>query len=175
MTTTPPSPVVIVPYSPAWPLAFQQLRQALLPLFDGVPIEIAHIGSTSVPSLAAKPVMDLLLGAPTLADIEARVGHITALDYEYRPLYEQAIPLRRYFVKNTADGLRVHLHGVEHGGRLWEEQLRFRDLLRADDARRCEYEALKRRLALLHAGDKAAYTREKGVYIQALLSATRSS
>ena len=75
------------------------------------------------------------------------------------------------FVKDIAGDLRIHLHGVEHGGRLWREHLRFRDLQSADDARRSEYEALKRRLAIAHAGDKAAYTVEKGAYIRSLLSA----
>jgi len=161
---------MLVPYSPAWPAGFQRLRRELLPVFAGVPVGIAHIGSTSVPGLAAKPVIDLLLGAPTLAEIDARVAAITALAYEYRPHYEHAIPQRRYFVKDAEDGLRVHLHGVERGGRLWRDHLRFRDLLRADDACRADYEALKRRLAILHAGDKAAYTRAKAPYIEALLS-----
>jgi GrpB-like predicted nucleotidyltransferase (UPF0157 family) len=161
---------MLVPYSHTWPLVFQDLRQALLPVFAGTPIEIMHIGSTSVPGLAAKPVIDLLLGAPTLAEIEARVADIVRLDYTYRPHYEAAIPQRRYFVKDIAGDLRIHLHGVEQGGRLWREHLRFRDLLRVDDARRSEYEALKRQLAIVHAGDKAAYTLEKGAYIRSLLS-----
>lgn len=161
---------MLVPYSPTGPLAFQDLRQELLPVFAGVPIEILHIGSTSVPGLAAKPVIDLLLGAPTLAEIEARVADIVNLDYTYRPHYEAAIPQRRYFVKDIAGDLRIHLHGVEHGGRLWREHLHVRDLLRTDDARRREYEALKRRLAAVHVGDKAAYTREKGAYIRSLLA-----
>lgn len=162
---------MLVPYSPTWPLIFQDLRQELLPAFTGVPIEILHIGSTAVPGLAAKPVIDLLLGAPTLATIEARIADLVQLDYTYRPHYEAAIPQRRYFVKDIAGDLRIHLHGVEHRGRLWREHLRFRDLLRADDARRCEYEELKRRLAITHAGDKTAYTLAKGAYIRSLLSA----
>lgn len=161
---------MLVPYSPTWPLVFENLRQELLPIFVDVPIQIMHIGSTSVPGLAAKPVIDLLLGAPTLAGIEARVADIVRLGYTYRPHYEAAIPQRRYFVKDIAGDLRIHLHGVEQGGRLWQEHLRFRDLLRADEARRSEYEALKRRLAIVHAGNKAAYTLEKGAYIRSLLS-----
>ncbi|KRD73477.1 GrpB family protein [Lysobacter sp. Root983] len=161
---------MLVPYSPTWPLVFQDLRQELLPAFAGVPIEIMHVGSTSVPGLAAKPVIDLLLGAPTLAKIEARIADIVSLGYTYRPHYEAAIPRRRYFVKDITGDPRIHLHCVEQGGRLWREHLHFRDLLRADDAHRSEYEALKRRLAIVHADDKAAYTLEKGVYIRSLLS-----
>jgi GrpB-like predicted nucleotidyltransferase (UPF0157 family) len=164
--------IVIAAYSPAWPPCFRRLRRELLPVFAGVPARIVHIGSTSVPGLAAKPVIDLLLGTPTLADIESRVADITALGYAYRPHYAHAIPERRYFVKDATDGLRVHLHGVEHGARLWRDHLRFRDLLRTDDARRREYEALKRRLATLHPGDKAAYTRAKAPYIEALLASS---
>lgn len=161
---------MLVPYSPTWPLVFERLRQELLPVFADVPIEILHVGSTAVPGLAAKPVIDLMLGAPTLAEIESRVTDIVRLDYTYRPHYEAAIPQRRYFVKDVAGGLLIHLHGVEQGGRLWQNHLRFRDLLRADDARRAEYETLKRALAARHAGNKAAYTSEKGVYIRSLLA-----
>lgn len=161
---------MLVPYSPTWPLIFEDLRQELLPVFVDVPVEIAHIGSTSVPGLAAKPVIDLLLGVPTLADIEACIPDIVRLDYTYRPQYETAIPQRRYFVKDISGGLRIHLHGVERGGRLWQEHHRFRDVLRTSDERRSEYEALKRRLAIVHAGDKVAYTLEKGTYIQSILS-----
>ena len=119
--------------------------------------------------MAAKPVIDLLLGAPTLVEIETRIADIMALAYEYRPHYEAHI-LCRYFVKTISGNLRIHLHGVETGDRIWLDHLRFRDLLRTDDARGAEYEALKQRLAILHANDKATYTVEKGVYIQSLLS-----
>lgn len=161
---------MLVAYSASWPLVFEDLRQELLPVFAGVPVDIAHIGSTSVPGLAAKPVIDLLLGAPTLAEIETRIADIMALAYEYRPHYEAQIPQRRYFVKTIPSGLRIHVHGVETGGRIWLDHLRFRDLLRTDDTLRVEYEALKQRLAVIHANDKATYTVEKGVYIQSLLS-----
>lgn len=60
---------MLVAYSASWPLVFEDLRQELLPVFAGVPVDIAHIGSTSVPGLAAKPVIDLLLGAPTLSTL----------------------------------------------------------------------------------------------------------
>lgn len=66
--------------------------------------------------------------------------------------------------------MRVHLHAVERGGRLWRDHICFRDLLRTDKARRSEYEDLKRRLATLHADDKSAYTLEKDVYIRSMLS-----
>ena len=161
---------MIVPYTNMWPACFERLRKELSPVFQGTDVTIEHVGSTAVPGLAAKPVIDLLLGAPTLGDIESRVADITALGYEYRKHYEAAIPQRRYFTKDAMRGLRVHVHGVERGGQIWREHLFFRDLLRTDASRRSEYEALKRKLAHAHAGDKGAYSLAKRTYIESLLA-----
>ena len=72
-------------------------------------------------------------------------------------------------MKSPANSLRIHLHGVEIGSRIWCEHLRFRDLLRADSALRSEYQQLKRRLAAQYVDDKAAYTDAKAPFIQSVL------
>jgi GrpB-like predicted nucleotidyltransferase (UPF0157 family) len=77
--------------------------------------------------------------------------------------------MRRYFVKSPADSLRIHLHAVEQGCRIWREHLAFRDALRADADLRCRYQALKLRLAQVHADDKSAYTSAKDPFIQSVL------
>ena len=164
--------VVVADYSPDWPAQFERLRGALLDRFADVAIDVQHIGSTSVPGLAAKPVLDLLLGAPTLADIEAKRDALAAFGFEYVPKYERELPDRRYFVRAAGDSLlRAHLHGVIAGGTLWREHLRFRDALRTDDALRDRYQALKRDLAARHVHDKAAYTDAKAPFIRAVLDA----
>lgn len=163
--------VVVADYSPDWPAQFERLRGALHATFADVAVDVQHIGSTSVPGLAAKPVIDLMLGAPTLADIEAQRDALAALGFEYVAKYERELPDRRYFVRAAGDGvLRAHLHGVIAGGTFWRDHLRFRDLLRADDALRDRYQALKRELAARHAHDKAAYTDAKAPFIRAALA-----
>jgi len=167
--------VVLSPYSGDWPLMFRRLRDEALAACAPLAMRIEHIGSTSVPGLCAKPVIDMLLGAASLAEIETRVGALEAIGYVYRREYETQLPMRRYFVKAPADGLCVHLHGVVVGSALWREHLAFRDALRADDRLRDEYQTLKQALARTHARDKAAYTEAKGPFIRAVLARNESA
>ncbi len=164
------SAVVVSPYSAGWPVLFQAIREELLSIFEPVPVAVEHIGSTSVPGLAAKPVIDVLLGANTLADIEAKIGALDGAGFLYVPKYEREIPLRRYFVKSPPSSLRVHLHGVEQGGQIWRDHLTFRNALRNDSDLRDQYQSLKLRLATEFADNKSAYTDAKGPFIQSVLA-----
>lgn len=167
------SSVTLSPYSPAWPAAFERERAQIVLAFAPLAIDVEHIGSTAVPGLTAKPVLDLVLGAETLAAIEARIEALARLGYEYVTKYEREIPSRRYFVKSAAESPRVHLHAVVRGSRIWIDHLAFRDLLRADPQLRADYQALKLRLAAELAHDKAAYTAAKDPFIAAALAAQR--
>jgi GrpB-like predicted nucleotidyltransferase (UPF0157 family) len=161
--------VVLAPYSAEWPAMFRVLREEAVAAFVPAQVVVEHIGSTSVPGLAAKPVIDMLLGAGSLGEIEAGTSALQALGYVYRPEYEDELPMRRYFVKAPAHSLRVHLHGVVVGSRLWRQHLGFRDALRGDEGLRDRYHDLKRRLAEEFAQDKAAYTDAKGPFIRAVI------
>jgi GrpB-like predicted nucleotidyltransferase (UPF0157 family) len=165
--------VVVVPWSSDWPLHFATVRAGLQPLFAPGEAIVEHIGSTSVPGLAAKPVIDVMLGAATLADIEARIGRLAGIGYTYVPKHERALPMRRYFTSDVVIPLRVHLHAVETGSALWREHLAFRDALRADPALCDAYQALKLQLARTFAHDKAAYTEAKGPFIRSVLAGLR--
>jgi GrpB-like predicted nucleotidyltransferase (UPF0157 family) len=167
--------VVVLPYAASWAASFQALREELLAAWPPAGVAVEHIGSTSVPGLVAKPVIDVLLGAASLAEIESRIPALAALGYEYIAKYEREIPLRRYFVGTTADSLRVHLHGVVAGSRIWNDHLGFRDALRADPALAARYAALKLRLAEEFARDKAAYTAAKAPFILAVLAGLPSN
>ena len=165
------SSVSIVPHSDDWPLQFKALRAALLEAFAGMGVEVEHIGSTSVPDLAAKPVIDVLLGADSLAAIESRIGAVEGAGYQYVPRYEREIPMRRYFVKPAGSGsLRVHLYGVARGSPIWREHIAFRDALRADESLRAGYQSLKLELATRFAYDKSAYSAGKGPFIRSALA-----
>lgn len=161
--------VVVQPYSAEWPILFEVVREELLAVFAPALVAVEHIGSTSVPGLAAKPVIDVLLGARTLAEVESRIVALDACGYVYVPKYERELPMRRYFVKSSASSLRIHLHAVESGSRLWREHRAFRDALRADPDLRARYRALKLQLAQLHADDKSAYTAAKAPFIRSVL------
>lgn len=165
-----PASVRLVASAPHWPEAYATLCVELLAVFGTGEIAIEHIGSTAVPGLLAKPVLDLMLGAPTLAAIEARIPALTAIGYQYVDRHEHELPQRRYFARQPAGTERIHLHGLVRGDRLWREHLAFRDALRANAELRARYAALKAEL-VARGLDKAAYTAAKAPFIRTVLDA----
>jgi GrpB-like predicted nucleotidyltransferase (UPF0157 family) len=163
--------VVVSPYSNEWPNLFRNLKDNLIRLFAPISITVEHIGSTSVPGLAAKPVIDVLIGAASLADIESKIDLLSEHGYEYVSKYEKEIPDRRYFVKSSANSLRVHIHAVELGSRIWQEHLAFRDALRSDISLRAQYQSLKLQLAEQFVHNKSAYSAAKNPFIESVLAA----
>jgi GrpB-like predicted nucleotidyltransferase (UPF0157 family) len=166
------SGVQLVEYQDAWPSQFLQVAQQVRCAVAAPGAVVEHIGSTSVRGLCSKPVLDVLLGVASLAEIEAFIPALAAAGFGYRPEYESQIPDRRYFVKPSGTLPRVHLHAVVLGGTLWRQHLHFRDQLRNDAQLMKSYAALKRRLADLHSSDKTAYTEAKGPFIQQALAAS---
>jgi GrpB-like predicted nucleotidyltransferase (UPF0157 family) len=164
--------VVLSPYSDLWPSQFERIRADALRIFADESIDMQHIGSTSIPGLCAKPVIDALLGAESLAHIEAKIDALQALGYRYVSKYEDELPMRRYFVRDAdSECLRIHLHGVVRDSTLWRQHLTFRDALRADVALRDRYARLKTELAGPYALDKSAYTDAKAPFIRAIIDA----
>lgn len=162
--------VVLSPYSASWPVAFAEAHDELTAAFAPVRVRIEHIGSTSVPGLSAKPVLDVLLGASSLEEIETGIEGLERIGYAYVAKYELELPERRYFVKQSLAGLRVHLHAVEFGGRLWADHLAFRDALRTDPSLRSRYQALKSELAATYSHDKTEYQSAKAPFIRSVLA-----
>jgi GrpB-like predicted nucleotidyltransferase (UPF0157 family) len=110
---------------------------------------VEHIGSTAVPGLAAKPVIDILMGVRALADADSNcIEPICGLAYEYVPQFETVMPFRRYFRRLEDPTTHSHhIHLVEKRSEFWERHLLFRDYLRAHPEQAQDYEQLKRRLA----------------------------
>lgn len=162
--------VIVVPYSAQWPQVFADIRTELQSVFVPTPVRMEHIGSTAVAGLSAKPVIDVLLGAQSLGDVEAKIPMLESRGYGYVSKYERELPQRRYFVRALPGTLRVHLHAVVLASTLWREHLAFRDALRSDASLREAYQALKLALAAQHAADKSAYTEAKGPFIKAAIA-----
>lgn len=146
-------------------VAGQELRVALAPFV----LDIQHIGSTAVPGLAAKPVIDIQVGVRTLDDSVEIVSAVESLGYEYVPELEDEVPDRRYF-RRWADGRRSYqVHLVERSNTdWWDRHVRFRDWLRAHDHDRDCYADLKLKLAATHRNDRRAYTEAKSDFIRAI-------
>lgn len=165
--------VVLVPYRAEWPAMFADICGELRGCLSGDGWVVEHIGSTSVPGLAAKPVIDILLGVPSLAWAEANIDSLGRAGFEYVSKYNTVIPERRYFVRPSTRPRLVHQHAVVEGGRLWRDHLLFRDALRRDGETRQAYQDLKQQLAVRFANDSAAYTDAKAAFIQDVMNRAR--
>ncbi|WP_457335641.1 GrpB family protein [Rhizobacter sp. P5_C2] len=167
--------VVLVPYSEEWPSGFAAVRAQLLQAFEPQRVVVEHIGSTAVPGLSAKPIVDVLLGAISLRGIEERIEVLTELGLEYVPKYEQELPMRRYFVRRAGDAPRVNLHAVVLGSTFWIEHLAFRDALRQDPSLVARYQQLKADLAGEFSHDRLSYTQAKAPFIRAVIASFRNA
>ncbi len=165
--------VVIVDYDPAWPDRFERARDRLRGLLPES-ARIEHVGSTAVPGLAAKPILDLLVGVARLAEFEACLGALESDGWHYVPEHEAVFPERRFLAKPEARPRTHHLHAVEIGTPFWNDHLAFRDHLRRHASAAAEYAALKRELAARHRDDRLAYTEAKSGFVEAVLSRCRS-
>ena len=164
----------LVAYQDAWPSQFAAVAAELRELFGANRATLEHIGSTAVPGLCAKPVLDVLAGVDNLVHAEEVRHALALLGFVYRPEHEVQLPDRRYFVRAEASTPRVHLHCVLRGGPLWQQHLLFRQVLRQDPDVRARYAALKQRLATAHADNKAAYTEAKAPFIRKVLAAAET-
>jgi len=160
--------VVIVPYDPEWPRRFEAERHILTNVFAGCKAIVEHVGSTAVPGLGAKPVLDIMIGVPLLIEAERRIPALEAHGYEYVEEYERELPDRRYFRKPRLGPRAVHLHCVLTGSDFWIRHLAFRDHLRAHPDTAAAYDELKRRLATRVS--KAEYTDAKSPFIENVLA-----
>lgn len=151
-------------YSPDWPLAFEREAARLRSLLGDALVTIHHIGSTSVPGLAAKPIIDLLPVAGSVLAIEAKTPQLEAAGY--RAWGEYGLPGRRYFTRDR-DGYRTHnIHIYGQGDPDIERHLAFRDYLRAHPAVRDQYAAVKRAAYAQHPADIDSYSDSKHGWIQ---------
>ena len=153
-----PYPIQIVAYDPAWPARFAELGRELRAGLGEVALRIDHIGSTAVPGLAAKPIIDLQISVATFEPLAAYRQPLERLGYAYRA--DNRERTKRYF-REPPGRRRTHVH-VRRAGSFSEQwALLFRDYLRAYPDAAAEYAAVKRRLALRYRDDRRAYTDAK--------------
>lgn len=158
--------VRIVDYDAAWPaLADAELRR-IKESVGGSAVRLEHVGSTAVPGLAAKPILDLLLCVDAMEPRERYVEPLERLGYLFAPAPES--PGRHFFAKPPRRPRTHHLHVVEAGSEHEFRHVALRDLLRADADEAARYAALKRRVVARNPRDRLAYIEGKDGYVTAL-------
>ncbi|PYQ62473.1 MAG: GrpB family protein [Acidobacteria bacterium] len=162
-----PDPVVVVDPDPQWGEAFASLRERLSPALAGLPARIEHVGSTAVPNLAAKPIIDIDVVVPSAAEVPAAIARLESIGYVHQG--DLGIPGREAF-QSPPELPRHHLYLCAAASREYERHVRFRDFLRRHPAAAQAYSDLKREAARRFRDDRQAYGDAKSAFIEDVLA-----
>ena len=162
------APVKVVAYDSSWPGKFRAEERYLSQvLSEWLVADIEHIGSTAVPGLAAKPVIDVMVPVEGLEVSRPAIGFLVQSGYTYYPYKGDVM---HWFCKPSAAHRTHHIHLVPFGSQLWHDRLAFRDALRQRAELAAEYAELKQALATRYEFDREAYTEAKGPFVERVLS-----
>ncbi len=161
--------IEVVEYRPEWAEIFERERRAIIEECRPWVMEVHHVGSTSVPGLAAKPILDIMPVVANPIDGESAVGPMATLGYRYRG--ENGLPGRFYFDKIVEGRAVVHCHMYHQDHSDVRKLVTFRNQLRTDSVTAMAYERLKRELALKYRDDRPTYTDAKGAFIREITAA----
>ena len=154
-------------YHPRWPVAFEMERIALQEIAEEwLNGSIEHVGSTAVPGLAAKPVIDMMFGVRSLQESKPAIDVLVDYGYVFYPYKKEVM---HWFCKPSDEYRTHHLHLIPYQSPLWKERIMFRDLLRSDNNVFREYENLKKGLAEKYRFDRESYTVDKWPFIKRVL------
>jgi GrpB-like predicted nucleotidyltransferase (UPF0157 family) len=168
--------IEVVPYDPEWPRTFEVLQASLRRALGDIVVEVEHVGSTAVPGLAAKPILDLDVVIPSRDSLPVAVSRLAALGYRHEG--DLGVSGREAFARDASDVPRDgsrrewpphHLYACAADSPELRRHLVFRDWLRRDRAAADEYARLKQRLAVTHRFDRDAYTNSKSEFIKTAL------
>lgn len=165
--------VKLVPYKQQWERFFEMEKTRIKKAFQnwilGYNVEIEHIGSTSIPDISAKPIIDILIGVRSSndEDINWTKEILEKLGYEFMPLACEEDKL--FFALGDDSNRTHHVHVVLYGSTYWNNDLMFRDYLRAHSGIAIEYDQLKKELSKKYQNDRKSYTQGKEKFIQSVL------
>jgi GrpB-like predicted nucleotidyltransferase (UPF0157 family) len=163
---------MIVSYDAAWPDLFERERVSITDTIgEWIVGGIEHVGSTAVPGLAAKPVIDIMIGVESLERSRAAIPRLAAIGYLYAPYRADVM---HWLCKPSLTLRTHHAHLVPFASDLWHERLAFRDHLRTHPDTAAEYARLKQLLAQRHREDREAYTEAKGSFVARVVAMARA-
>ncbi len=159
--------VILEDYNSAWPEKFEKEKEHLMSILGSWNYGgIEHVGSTAVVGMVAKPIIDIMFGVKSLEFSKPAIDVLVENGYEYWPYKTEVM---HWFCK-PSDAFRTHhLHLIPFESQLWQERIKFRELLRSDKSISDQYSTLKRNLAASHKEDREAYTQKKWPFIQQVL------
>lgn len=165
------NPVVIVDYNPLWPKQFETLRVRLASVLDGLALTIEHVGSTAIPGLAAKPILDVDVLLKSAGELPLAVAALASIGYQHQG--DLGISGREAFRAPAGDP-RHHLY-VCPDNREFQRHVAFRDHLRSHPEDANAYANLKRKLAIRFRNDREAYNDAKSNFVEGILRTQEST
>lgn len=166
-------PIQLAPPDPSWPTRFEQERVLLEEAIgEWISGGVHHVGSTAVPGMEAKPIIDILVGVESLRSSLVCFEPLAKLEYLYAPYLSKEM---HWFCKPHPARRTHHLHLIPTDSKRYRDELAFRDRLRSAPEIAGRYAALKRELAVRHADDREAYTEGKGGFVAATLQGGAAS
>lgn len=165
--------VTLYPHQTEWDEDARRTIEQLKELFGELAVDIQHVGSTSIPNIAAKPILDFAVGIYDFKELEQLVPKLEKEGIIYRPSDDREG--HRLFVMGNfdRDTRTHHIHVVEYQGKEWQQQIFFRDYLKEHLQAAKEYETLKVKLQKQYPLDRNAYTEGKADFIQQILHKMR--
>lgn len=158
--------VRLEPYSLSWPQLYEAEVRLIRESIGVKPDTIQHVGSTSIPGMVAKPIIDIALVVDSLEKAEEWKDKLAAIGYWYKGV-QPDMPDRRFFAKGPEDSRTVYLHLVNSNE--FNRLIKFRDSLIRDNALATEYAELKQKIAVTNTDDRANYSKLKNDFIQRIL------
>lgn len=159
--------VILEEYDSSWPAKFEEEKAHLVAIAGEWNYgSIEHVGSTAVPAMVAKPVIDVMFGVKSLEESKPAIDALVECGYKYWPYKTEVM---HWFCK-PSDAFRTHhLHLIPFESPLWQERIKFRELLLSNERVATQYAKLKRELAASCREDREAYTERKWPFIQQAL------
>jgi GrpB-like predicted nucleotidyltransferase (UPF0157 family) len=163
----------VMDYDPRWPDWFETVRGRIWPAVSDIALRIDHVGSTSVPGMVAKPIIDMDIVVRSPAQVRPVIDRVARIGYEWRG--DLGVPGREAFESGRDEGLPAHhLYLVVENSKAHLDHWLLRDLLRQDAGAREQYAALKRRNVELANGDMDVYVAAKAQFVAGLLTRARA-
>lgn len=165
--------VKLIPYNPKWKKLFEKEKQLFENTFGDVIIAIEHIGSTAIPGIPAKPIIDINIGVKSLEIARTMKKQFENIGYVYRPFIPghsmEGLKFQELYVKGSEKRRTHHAHATVYGNEYWKNNLLFRDYLRQNPARAQQYGELKKKLAEKYSYSRGTYTKNKEQFINETL------
>lgn len=158
--------IEIVPYAKGWPSRFEKEKGILQHAIGGTAARIEHVGSTAIPGMPAKPVIDILIESKTFPPGKAIISSLAVVGYVHKG--ERGVPGRHFFKKGSPRSHHMHFTALD--GEVASRMIRFRDILRGNSSLTSEYRELKQALALQFRNDRDAYALNKTDFVNRVLA-----